>query len=201
MNGNPLAGDRTGGEPQPEAKEMSEQRVQDQSAVGLIAVKIQRHAEKHELNQGERERGVAPQRKANEAVEETSRHHAGFCERRRAALRTAATGHGGSSRLRSAPFSIREATDMAGAIVRASRWFCTIAHVALTPGLAKLSPTLGWLLLDDFRRSHAQQRPRQELPPPTRAAPKAEAQPEEAEVACGHSRRPGALRGRRLPRT
>lgn len=52
---------------------MPEQRVQDHSAVGLIAVKILRHAEKHQLDQGERERGVAPKRKADHAVKEDER--------------------------------------------------------------------------------------------------------------------------------
>src|SRR5487761_1147463 len=55
--------------------------------------------------------------------------------------------HGTCSRLKSAPFSIRGATDMSGAITRARRRFRTLAHVGLARGLAKLILTLGWLLL------------------------------------------------------
>lgn len=57
--GDPLARHRARAEPQPEPEEVPEQRVQDESAMGLIALKMQRHAERHQLDQGERERGVA----------------------------------------------------------------------------------------------------------------------------------------------
>jgi len=62
---------------------------------------------------------------------------------------------GTCSRLRSAPFSIRGATDIARAIARTHRGFRTITHVALSRGLAKLSLTFGRRLLVGWASSEA----------------------------------------------
>src|SRR5690348_17059856 len=53
MHSHPLLGHRSGAEPQPEAKEMPQHRVEDQPAVSLVAVQIQRDREKQDLDGGE----------------------------------------------------------------------------------------------------------------------------------------------------
>jgi hypothetical protein len=65
---NPFPGHRTRAEPQPESKEVPQQRVQHQAAMGLVAVQVQAHPEKRELNHRVREYRIAPPWEANYTV-------------------------------------------------------------------------------------------------------------------------------------
>jgi hypothetical protein len=50
MNGDPLPGHGGCAEPQPEAKEVPQRRVQREGAVGLIAMQVQADTQEHHLH-------------------------------------------------------------------------------------------------------------------------------------------------------
>ena len=64
----PLLGDRSGAEPQPEAEHVPERGVQDEAAVGLITVQVQRHPEKHRLDGDEGHQRIAPHGQLDQAI-------------------------------------------------------------------------------------------------------------------------------------
>jgi hypothetical protein len=51
---NPFSGHRAGAEPQPESEQMPQQRMEHEAAMGLVAVKVQGHPEKHQLHHHQR---------------------------------------------------------------------------------------------------------------------------------------------------
>src|SRR4029077_10471500 len=57
-----------GAEPQPEAEQVAQRRVQDESAVGLITVQVQRHPEKHRLDGDKGHQYIAPDGQRDQTI-------------------------------------------------------------------------------------------------------------------------------------
>ena len=64
----PFLGDCPGAEPQPEAEQVPQRRVQDESAVGLITVQVQRHPEKHRLDGDKGHQCIAPDGQRDQTI-------------------------------------------------------------------------------------------------------------------------------------
>src|SRR6202035_4531614 len=64
----PFLGDCPGAEPQPEAEQVPQRRVQDESAVGLITVQVQRHPEKHRLDGDKSHQRIAPEGQLHQTI-------------------------------------------------------------------------------------------------------------------------------------
>ena len=70
----PFFRDRSGAEPQPEAERMSQQRMQEQTAVSLITVQVQRDTEEHDLDRQEGHERVAPEGQLDQTIGEEITH-------------------------------------------------------------------------------------------------------------------------------
>src|SRR6185437_14989066 len=64
----PLLGDRPGAEPQPEAERVAQGGMQDEAAMGLIAVQVECHPEEHGLDGEERNQEIAPHGQLDQAI-------------------------------------------------------------------------------------------------------------------------------------
>jgi len=75
VDSNPFPGHRARAEPQPESEEVPQHRVQHETAMGLVAVKVQGDPEEHQLYRRDSECDIAPPWQANCTVKEMSEHH------------------------------------------------------------------------------------------------------------------------------
>src|SRR6185437_5505450 len=124
-------------EPQPESKEVAQQRMQYQTAMGLIAVKVQRHTEEQQLHHREREYDIAPQRQSHRAVKQMSDHPGGSRDRQSAAsCSTVGAGLPGTPRPSASTAAAHEyetrfrsvCDGIERAICRTPRLFRTLSH-------------------------------------------------------------------------